>query len=410
MFRSSRAARRVAGLVGCAGLLAALSGCWGVPGQGADRRAHNVHETRINATTVSGLVPAWTAAAPEAVGGDPVLTAGGVYVHSETLTYGFSAPSGALLWSHEVTLDNSPALASQPMTIGNQVVARGHLLFFSIAGGDVLNARTGAVEGPAGSYAAIRGDFAVSVLDSFNSSGFPDIRFEALNLADPSKNWGDGWSGPVNPGPLSDPTVGRSAFYLEAFGRVRAYPFTEPPDIVPPPTDGSARKQQLWESDATGVVTEIVLSQDQATAFVGAAGGLVHAIDTATGDTRWTADVGADVTAAPALDGSTLFVPTADGDLVVVAAATGAVQWAGATGSSIGVQPAIAGPAGGAGVVFTGSADGGLHAFPTTCPAASCAALWSADAGGSVHGAPAVTNGRLYVVAGGDLIAYRLGG
>jgi outer membrane protein assembly factor BamB len=79
--------------------------------------------------------------------------------------------------------------------------------------------------------------------------------------------------------------------------------------------------------------------------------------------------------------------------------------WEGVTGtdSPVGVQPAVAG-----GLVFTGSADGTLHAFPAAgCDAPTCAPVWSAATGSEITGAPAVSGGQLYVgTADGWLIAY----
>lgn len=84
----------------------------------------------------------------------------------------------------------------------------------------------------------------------------------------------------------------------------------------------------------------------------------------------------------------------------------GSTLWTAATGSPIQVQPAVAG-----GVVFTGSANGSLHAFAAAgCGTASCDELWSADTGtAAITGAPAVSQGRLYVgTADGRVVAYGL--
>lgn len=69
------------------------------------------------------------------------------------------------------------------------------------------------------------------------------------------------------------------------------------------------------------------------------------------------------------------------------------------------MQPSVAG-----GVVFTGSADGSLHAFPAAgCGQASCTPLWSTSTGSPISGAPAVTSGQLYVgTENGRVIAYGL--
>ncbi len=66
------------------------------------------------------------------------------------------------------------------------------------------------------------------------------------------------------------------------------------------------------------------------------------------------------------------------------------VAWTASARSALTVQPAIAGPTGGQGVVFVGSEDGTVLAFPTACATATCPALRSADAGNRIVGAPAL--------------------
>jgi outer membrane protein assembly factor BamB len=154
------------------------------------------------------------------------------------------------------------------------------------------------------------------------------------------------------------------------------------------------------------------------------AGGLPHATFGAAGDlfqagpgllTNQPGDspTGAPVAATPALapragsSSDLLYVPTADGRIVAVDTTREEVVWEGVTGtgSAIGVQPTVAG-----GLVFTGSADGTLHAFPAAgWGAPTCAPVWSATTGSEITGAPAVSGGRLYVgTADGRLIAYGL--
>jgi outer membrane protein assembly factor BamB len=140
------------------------------------------------------------------------------------------------------------------------------------------------------------------------------------------------------------------------------------------------------------------------TLYVGTRAGTVYAMDPATGADRWTASVGAAVSATPAFWNGALFVPTADGDLEVLDIG-GNPLWTGQTGSPLTVQPAIAG-----GVVFTGSSDGSVWAFATGgCGRfpSTCSELWSTTTGSAITGAPAVSNGRLYVgTQDGRVISY----
>ena len=77
--------------------------------------------------------------------------------------------------------------------------------------------------------------------------------------------------------------------------------------------------------------------------------------------------------------------------------------WTAPTGSKITTQPGAARD-----VVFTGSADGSIHAFATAgCGAPSCDAVWTTQTGSQITGDPAIANGRLYVgTADSRLIAY----
>ena len=49
-----------------------------------------------------------------------------------------------------------------------------------------------------------------------------------------------------------------------------------------------------------------------------------------------------------------------------------------------------AGPAVSGGLVYVGSADKNLYAFPESCTRTPCAPAWTAPAGGTVHSSPSV--------------------
>ena len=74
------------------------------------------------------------------------------------------------------------------------------------------------------------------------------------------------------------------------------------------------------------------------------------------------------------------------------------------TGAPV-LQPAVAG-----GVVYLAGEGGVLYAFDAAgCGAATCAPLWSASVGSEITGAPAVSNGRVYVgTADARLVAFAL--
>jgi outer membrane protein assembly factor BamB len=80
--------------------------------------------------------------------------------------------------------------------------------------------------------------------------------------------------------------------------------------------------------------------------------------------------------------------------------------WTGTTGSGIFSSPAVAN-----GVVYVGSDDGNLYAFPASCGTggADCSPLWTGTAGNNISSSPAVANGVVYVGSyDGSLYAYDL--
>jgi hypothetical protein len=148
-----------------------------------------------------------------------------------------------------------------------------------------------------------------------------------------------------------------------------------------------------------------VLNDDGTVLYVGTNNGsytegAVYAIDASDGEVLWSTPT-TGVTDTPAMADGRLFVPTVQG-LVVVDTATGAISWK--TGWAVVAQPAVAG-----GVVFTGGFDR-VMAFPAAgCGAATCAPIWSDLTNSRITGAPAVSNGQLYVgTADRRLLAYGL--
>lgn len=80
--------------------------------------------------------------------------------------------------------------------------------------------------------------------------------------------------------------------------------------------------------------------------------------------------------------------------------------WTGTTGSLIRSSPAVAN-----GVVYVGSSDGNLYAFPASCGTggASCTPLWTATTANAIDSSPAVANGVIYVGSlDSNLYAYDL--
>ena len=156
------------------------------------------------------------------------------------------------------------------------------------------------------------------------------------------------------------------------------------------------------------------VSSPDGTTVVAAVGTDLWALRATTGETLWHGVLGAAATAAPATDGHTVFVPTADGDLETFAlggcgaAPLCTTRWRGITGSRSPCNPRS--PA--ASSTPARRTARSARSPPSGCGASTtCAATWSKKVGSTVTGAPAVTDGRLYVgTAAGRLVSFSPGG
>ena len=420
--------RRIARLAaGSAALALGLAGCWPAPGQGPDRTAHNPFEQVITADSLGDLGELWSVDLGEGGVGAPIVSPGGVHARLGSVLHTRAAADGAARWTFDGT-QPAPTVMSDPIhRDGEVLVGYG---FGNLGGnwqGRALDPRTGAELRSVGGglIDGLRGSRMATSSFSFGSLTPIAVGMSLTDLDTP----GSGWSGFVDvrdfaAGGLRLPvTVGSDGAYHAGGGLLQTTPADQPATGQGVRRFGTARPAQCYTGGefpylpcpqwatpiGSTVTTPVVVGPGEETVYVGTLDGRVVALDAATGAVRWTAAVGAEVTAAPALAGGVLYVPTADGDLVAVAAdgcgaATCQALWKAATGSRITVQPASAG-----GVVFTGSQDGTVRAFDAGgCGAATCPELWSAATGANgISGAPAVSSGRLYVGTGaGELVAY----
>lgn len=75
--------------------------------------------------------------------------------------------------------------------------------------------------------------------------------------------------------------------------------------------------------------------------------------------------------------------------------------WTATTGGAVRSSGAAAGPAPGGPVVFIGSDDGYLYAYPLKCRPtgnpARCAPVWASGTPGAISASPAIVDGAVYV-------------
>lgn len=407
-------------LVAAAVVLAlAATGCWPAPGQGPDRSAYNPFETVITPATVRSLAPVWTATMDVDGGrvGPPVVSNADVHVSDSTMIHTFDAATGAERWHYPET----PVVAG---AVGDPFVDGDRVLFTSgitvgfggawVSDTAWLDARTGAVrEGVVTNRVTGRRG---SRLASFSRGGSPAsgislFSLQVQDLADPTFGWNRIVHFGSAPAPARPATLGRERLYyagtattsyvplVDVVG-VRAFPLTPPAPCALPP-EGivlSPIPCPLWATPTAGMpVTSPVLAPDESVLYVGTDDGTLLALDAADGHVLWSAALGAAPSADPALAEGWVYVALEDGDLVALpaggcGAAACDVAWRADVGAP-GVQPAVAG-----GLVFVGTDAGRVVALRAAgCGRPTCHPLWHRNFGAPITGAPAVSNGRLYV-------------
>ena len=391
-----------------------LAGCWWpTPGAGSDRHAHNPAEDVLGVDTVGQLGRRWSATVG-APAGDPVTSVAGVHIGGPSAVHGFDPATGELLWTRTPAHPAGPAPA-----VDVTAVFDGKVLVGSRSGDSVTTELLGpATGGPTGAAIADhafvterdgRGVFWTSTRDS---GDVPVGQVDVYDFTTGTWVCCDGWFGDATSVPASF-TLGAGMFFHAGRGLVststdsvgngvRAY------GVPAQPCPWLAERVcPTWTTPLAGTATTVpVLSDDGSVLYVGTNNGLqltdgaVHAIDTTDGEVLWSTSTGG-VFDAPALADGRLYVPTGTG-LVVIDAATGAISWS-SPGGLVTQQPAVAG-----GLVFVGS--GQVMAFDAAgCGAPTCAPLWTDSLDSYVTGAPAVSNGQLYVgTADGRILAYGL--
>ena len=116
------------------------------------------------------------------------------------------------------------------------------------------------------------------------------------------------------------------------------------------------QKGTVWSKRIRGDVTHTPAIAHH-TVYAAASQGTVLALDTVTGNERWTADLGMRITAAPTVAGDTVMLGMQNGLVVGLDAHTGKKQWEFRTGGPITGSPIVAGT-----MMYVASHDGVLYA------------------------------------------------
>lgn len=389
-------------------LAVVLAGCWPAPGAGPDRRSHNPFESTIGPDTVDDLELAWSAPLDASPASAPVVSSAAVHVSDNRAVYGFDGRTGRRLWR---TPPDEYTGWYQPVALGDRVLAARGDTAGRVSTEAWLDAATGVQEGEIGGGGHVEGlDTERALLHSvsFGSGTTVASGYGVIDI-DPSDGTTPGNGGLLElDGRRLPLTLGRQRVY-HAGASVPA-PGPTPPDrwydgvraftIAPGRTDCGpdiapyfACPQWATELDG-GAVTSPVLSTDEATVYAGSGSGDLYALNAATGAIRWQTDLGAAPVAAPALANGVLYTPLADNRLVAVSS-TGTLLWT-APLAGRALQPAVAN---GLVLVAASTADAGsLEAFPAAgCGSPACSPVWSHEVADPITGAPAISNGHIYI-------------
>ncbi len=146
--------------------------------------------------------------------------------------------------------------------------------------------------------------------------------------------------------------------------------------------------------------------------YVGSSGGILYAIDRATGAVKWQFDAKVRIASSPAVDGGLVYFGACDGNFYALAEETGQLKWKFKTCGEHrfsakhlhGSQPAtetmpdpldcyLSSPVVWNGAVYFGSGDGNMYALE----AATGALKWKFKTGDVVHASPAIADGTLFI-------------
>jgi outer membrane protein assembly factor BamB len=407
-----------------------LGACWPVPGQNADRTAHNAFEAAFSPDTVPDLEERWTASLGPDATGPVVVDRGGAFVRTGDTVTRLQLSSGAEAWSWQLPDDQIGfGAVSDPLVVDGRVLI-GH--GFGNLGGHWFGVSLDPVTGQPAPGTAVsgllqtaRGPIVATVTYGFGTLTPVAIRYGLTDVTGASTVNGGLLAIESSGSGVSRLTVGTDAVYHAGNGLlsdgaggltlgsgVRRFPLAPATTCGPP--SATLFACPTWATPLV-TTTDVVIGPG-GVLYVGQAGGSVAALSASTGAVLWTAAVGATVTATPALADGVLYVPTADGDLVAVdadgcGAATCDPLWSAAIdGTAINEQPAVSG-AGDDAVVFVGTSGGTVAAVAACgCGEPTCdTPLWQASVGAEVTGAPAVSGGKVVVgTSTGDVVAFGL--
>jgi outer membrane protein assembly factor BamB len=330
----------------------------------------NPYENVLSPATVGGLQVKWTYQADAESVGNPAVVGGVVYFGDFAGTvHAVDAVTGNRIWSH-------PGLGDWAI---DPAVANG-AVYVVTGGGDsvvALEAATGKFLWARATHGGVFG--APAIANGLIYAASNDGHLYALDLATGAVQWKAPTSSTSEVVTVADGLVylGGLSVNFQAFDALTGRP--------------------VWSDRLRGYPAGSAVVDG--VAYVGTSGAppyKLYALDAATGAPIWVRTIPDTaithgIMDTPAVVDGIVYVGTQDGYLYAVDAATGTFRWRFQTGDSF----FLASPVVANGVVYTGSKAGTIFALD----ARTGTQLWSYGTGGGINGAPAITDGVVYVAS-----------
>lgn len=390
-------AKRIGAAIVALVLGTSLTGCWLQPRNGAGRTNWNRTERELHSGNVPSLAMAWEAYTFGQVN-PPISVGGVVYVTTRNgRAAAFATASGDPLWHRDFydgRIGAAPTLGSPAWHDGELLVPAmnlaggGGLLRLDPADGSTVG---GGLDGEATAAVAVAGGQVATMAGTPTSSGFGTAqvswKFRAAVAFDPYRRTGEDFA-----------IVGERVMW--SLGRTaQGFSSACPSYPIGWPVTGCAPD---WSTDLGGQPTTPAAAGAGAVVYADDTG-TVTVLDAADGSVRWTAEVGAPVS-APAVARDTILVAAGDGRLVAFAAGGCSASpcpplWEGTLPTSSAAPPVVGGD-----VVYVGLGDHTIAAFAVEgCGADTCAPLTTVWAGESLSG-PIVDDGLVIVGTGNGMV------